>query len=225
MCKGIQPREVSEGLVARLREKGLKYVDILPKGTISVQDDSSKSLPEWWTEYLGKTWLMAEDYDVYTALDVEPGCEKTKYELFNPCYRYEKDSEGVYRSIAMTNLPDHAKIHEPFQFLLLKLGVVFSPRVSPALRSRFCEGYGLRLLLGCRVYREYPLAGLFSVNQQDEENPELPVKAFVSFGEVPVIIPGGMSFQVDLQGYKAVPVDQKLRLWVVLSGLCARTIC
>lgn len=142
------------------------------------------------------------------------------------CYTGFAAYRGSDPDLTITNMQMANKLPMPNMFELRKLGIVFSPKTQPALRSAFVDRYEMRFSINQKSYWSGPLSFIFSDTgepDQDRGFSTLPDIGLGDISEIPLIIADGCQFSAEIMGTPIYPCG-KLTFWIVAQGLMARAI-
>lgn len=185
-------------------------------GTEIISDPTVRSLPDDCME-INPAYFDVRPALLYSGITIERNTMKSCYTFYDLTY----DDNSSY---AETNQEMSFRLAAPSAFAVHKIGVMFSPTVEPKLRSVFAERYSAHLWLQQRSYWHSPVAALFSVG--DIENADRPIYglANVSNDQLPLIIEPNMHYSVTVQSARLLKVHGKIKLWVMMQGLLARSV-
>ncbi len=202
-----------------------------------IETVSSPTAPaEFASDVRATRYRHGEAFDVrphimYHRIDIEKNSMRVSYQGFSAALGHPlPDGSNADRSVTNMHVPN--RLVQPEAFEILKLGVIFSPKTEPGLRSAFLSRYYLEFLVDCKVYSANPLAFMFSMDDGPERQQglkdgtpfaTLPDKGSVSIGEVPLIIIPEVHFHANLYGEPIQPCG-KLSFWLIAQGLLARGI-
>ena len=168
----------------------------------------------------------------YHRIDIEKNAMRGSYGGFSVSLGTPMP-DGSNADMSVTNMQRPNSLPMPNAFLLRKLGVVFSPKTEPGLRSSaFLDRYVMSFRLDQKEYWKSPLSFMFSLAGEPErsergENPSLfatlPDKGLADVGEVPLVISDEVCFTAEVYGNPIQPCG-RLRFWIVGEGLYARAV-
>lgn len=163
---------------------------------------------------IGYHTMDVRDEPLWSQLRVEQNAMQARYALF-------QEPMGMNVTLSQTNMHIAGALIQPEMYCIKQIGMVFSPKTIPALRSAFIDRYSLELRLGRKSYWRAPLATVFSVADPEGEKgfATLPDAGFATL-DIPLIIEAGLYFSLDVIGEPIHPCG-KLKAWAVFKGLHA----
>lgn len=160
---------------------------------------------------------------LYQRIDIDKNAMPGRFDVFS--ISLGMPTGDGYADYTVTNLQKPNCLPMPNAFQVRKLGVVFSPKSEPGLRSAFLDRYEMCFRVQQKTYWRAPLSFMFSVGEPERQRgfTTLPDKGLADIGEIPLILTDEITFHAELYGKPIHPCG-RLKFWVVAEGLMARAI-
>jgi hypothetical protein len=165
-----------------------------------------------------KKWEMRDYMSVvsgllYDRIDIPKNGLKSQHTFFQSGWQQNHGPE-------YTNVMCQGRLDAPEMFKVCKVGVTFSPGISPELRDAIIRRYAVTLWLGQKYYFRAPMVEAFGPANSD---PTVDFKTLFTL-DLPLIIASDHNFWLDISTSDPLPISPKVSLWGVLHGQHARGV-